>query len=492
MPSSRIARHLGCCQWAAEVVPLAAAAAQGEQVNGLVCRLDAFKDRFHAGRLDQSVHRVDEPALPRVRADVPDKAAVHLYAVDRQAAEVADGGISGTEVVDLSSDAERLQGPERVHFHVPAGDEGTLGDLDDEARRRDSGFRQRLADVVHQVQTLEFHRREVHAHFEVVGKQRFPLPLRYRFQRRPQHPAAEFQNDARLFGNRDEVVRHNEPAGGVLPADERLHSGHPAGGKVHYGLVVQEQLVASDSLPQFGSHVPAQLAGVQHDRLEDLVLAPPGLFCRVHGGVRPHQHAFCSFTLGGAVHPDAGAGPHFQFFHPDAGTEGFLDPVSRAESGGEAAGRKQDGEFVAAQPGNCGAIPGGGTDPPGHLDEHLVPNLVAESVVDVLKVVQINHQHGRTLRCARRKDGRDLLHKGGTVGGTGQAVRQRHFAHLKVGGLQFPGARFHPVLEFLVNRIELFGQEVDTGDDGVHVITGRGGADPGGQVAGRDADDPVN
>ena len=57
-------------------------------------------------------------------------------------------------------------------------------------------------------------------------------------------PGAHLHDQAALLGHRKELVGREQPALGMLPADERLGSDHLAVFEVHDGLVEEPQLPA--------------------------------------------------------------------------------------------------------------------------------------------------------------------------------------------------------------------------------------------------------
>ena len=60
-------------------------------------------------------------------------------------------------------------------------------------------------------------------------------------------PPAEGQDQPVLLGQRDELVRRDEAAGRVAPADERLDAGDPARVELDDRLVVDRELAAADA-----------------------------------------------------------------------------------------------------------------------------------------------------------------------------------------------------------------------------------------------------
>ena len=100
-----------------------------------------------------------------------------------------------------------------------------------------------------------------------------------------ERPLADRHDEAGLLGQVDELVRADEPALRVLPAQECLEAGDPPLLQLDDRLVVQAQLAALERAVQVvaGAQV-ADGAVVRLDRVE-LGASAPGLLGAVHGGV---------------------------------------------------------------------------------------------------------------------------------------------------------------------------------------------------------------
>jgi hypothetical protein len=101
----------------------------------------------------------------------------------------------------------------------------------------------------------------------------------------------------------------------------------------------------------------------------------------------------------------AGAGDRVQGSLADAGggaaagegrgsSPGGAQAPEHPGAGSRVAGWQRDGEFLPAPPAYEVASPGGGAEVIGEGVEDLVSGLVAGGVVDVLKTVEVEHEHG--------------------------------------------------------------------------------------------------
>ena len=142
------------------------------------------------------------------------------------------------------SRVEHLADAERV------GEDRRLGDLELELLRRDAGLGEERRDPVGELEVEQVGDRQVHRDVEVVARARSTA----RTARAPRRARArERLDETGALRDRDELVRRDEPALGVLPADERLRAHDAAGLELGLGLEVDDELALLDR--------PAELAG---------------------------------------------------------------------------------------------------------------------------------------------------------------------------------------------------------------------------------------
>ena len=90
-------------QGPAKEITLRTKAAQVAEDVCLLCRFHAFPDRLEAAGPDQLKDRCHQRGLARVAAEACDQGAVHLDPINGKPAQVADGGIACTEVIDFNA-----------------------------------------------------------------------------------------------------------------------------------------------------------------------------------------------------------------------------------------------------------------------------------------------------------------------------------------------------------------------------------------------------
>ena len=118
-----------------------------------------------------------------------------------------------------------------------------------------------------------------------------------------QHPGADGDDQAGLLGHVEEGGRGQQAPGGVLPAQQGLHADPAAGGRLHDGLVEDDELVALEGAGQSGLGVDPLAGHGPGGLVEELdpALAAAGLG-QVHGVVGVAEQLFGA----GAVVVDEG------------------------------------------------------------------------------------------------------------------------------------------------------------------------------------------
>jgi len=145
-------------------------AAQIAERHHLPVELDALGHNLEAQRPAQRDHRGRQPVVgPGLGVE---ERAIHLQDVDREAAEVAERGVAGAEVVHRQPHTQRLHLFEAADRHLGVAHHQALGDLDDQRPRIDAAVRDRPADVADDVALVELARRQVDAHRQrrIVGE----------------------------------------------------------------------------------------------------------------------------------------------------------------------------------------------------------------------------------------------------------------------------------------------------------------------------------
>ena len=212
-----------------------------------------------------------------------------------------------------------------------------------------------------------------------------------------------------LLGHLQELRRGEQAPHRVLPANEGLHRDRPPGPQVAQRLVVHHEFVFVEGGAQLLQHrepVPArsvQVSGVQ------LAGAAPRLRL-VHGDVAAAQQLAGGCRVRRVQNgTDAGADVHPGVLHPERAVEGRPEPLREPQRRrAVTAVRGEERELVTAEAGEQVVAAHAVPEPAGHLDQQLVPRLVAEGVVDLLEAVKVDHQQGagaaRRRPCARARN----------------------------------------------------------------------------------------
>ena len=225
--------------------------------------------------------RLDDRAVVRV-TQVADERLVDLDLVDRELPQTGERRVTGAEVVDRQPDAEagepleHRQRPTRVTHDV------RLGDLQREHVRRDAEAAELLPDAVDDAAVQEIAQGHVHRHRQGPAP---AVPGHLLLQGLAQDPAGERDDRARVFRERDELVRRNGSEPWVFPAHERFETADHAV-VVDLRLVVERELVSCNRGTQLRSKRKATRRVLVSLVVVDLD-AGPGRLGGVHRHVGP-------------------------------------------------------------------------------------------------------------------------------------------------------------------------------------------------------------
>jgi hypothetical protein len=273
-----------------EVETLGAVATHPDQALGLGFGLDAFGN----GRGLQAVGELDDAAGKRLGSDVVgdlvDEALVNLDDLDREAPEVAERGVAGSEVVDRQRNPEPLELPQPAGRRLGLAGDDALGDFQGQELRRQVAVLEGKADRRDEPRMLELDAGQVDAdaHRRLTGSRELPSPgLAAGLA---DDELADRDHQAGLLGDRNEVARRDQAALGVHPPDERLHRHEIAVGQADDWLVVEDELAALDGAAHVDAERQAFGRGVLHRRIEQPELVLAGLLCVIHRDVGCAEH----------------------------------------------------------------------------------------------------------------------------------------------------------------------------------------------------------
>src|SRR3954454_23958699 len=252
----------------AEQISLGDVAAQGRQLSDVLRVLDPLRDDLQPERVRQADQRRDDARVARL-VERGDERAVDLELVDGEPAEVAQRRVARAEVVDADLDAEALELDERGQRRARVAHHRRLGHLEAQLPGRHAGHVEDLGHRVDEVGLGELQDGEVDRHRRrrrralVAPRARLAAGLL-------EYPAADGGDQPRLLGERDELLRPDQPARRVLPAHERLDAGEHAVGAAHLRLVEHAQLVALDGAVEVVLHLQAPQRAPLHVGVEQL------------------------------------------------------------------------------------------------------------------------------------------------------------------------------------------------------------------------------
>ena len=368
------------------------------------------------------------------------EALVDLDLVEWQPLEIAQAGVAGAKVVQRKSDAFALELPHACNGVFDVAQQQAFGEFELEFGGVGAAVRQRLQHAANKARLAKLACADIHGDRK-VARGFVPAPALQLFARGLQHKLAQRQNQAGLLGQGNEVTGADHAALWVTPAHQRLHTDQ-AGVVVHHGLVVHAQRATHQPLAQVGLQVGAGVDGGLHVRVEEALGVAARRLGLVHGQVGPFEQLVHRQALV-AKQGDADAGGAVVLLPPQvkgqiqAGQEFFGNDFSLAGGVGQLGvqGFEHDHEFVTAKTCHGVGLAQAAEQPGGHLGQKLVAHVVAQGVVQVLEVVQVDEQQGAELQraCAGSHRALQPIEQHAPVGQARERVVKRQALDLSLG-----------------------------------------------------------
>jgi len=250
---------------------------------------DPLGDHIALEGRGQTDDALDDCHIVCIVEHVPHKALVDLQQAGRQASQVGQRGIPGTEVVQRKPDAHRKAGVHQLADLLHVFERIGLHDLELEQLRIHPrvGCKQR-SKTHDEIALLQLACADVHADRQV---QSGGTPCIQLAEHRIDHPLTNLDADDMILDLGQKTVRHQQAANRMLPPDQRLQADHHPGLQVDLGLVVKQKLSPLEAL---ADGLAAGVQGFEFSVVADVekvaaILA--GLLGQIHGLVgMAHQH----------------------------------------------------------------------------------------------------------------------------------------------------------------------------------------------------------
>jgi len=320
--------------------------------------------------------------------DGADKAVVDLDHVERVVAQTADRRIARTEVVHGQAHAEGLDLVEQREDVITVLQQGGFGDLQLQPLRRQTTVGQCAAEVVEKpiVQLL---RRQVHRDHRIAG------PLACIVASLAQHPAAQRDDLPTVLGQGNELLRQQQAAFGMLPADQRLGAGDPQVVTAKPWLVVNFELLLGNRVAQLLFAFEALLQAL----VQFMAVEAPGTAAVGLGLVQGYVGAAQQLAGAGRIvrrDGDTDAGADKDLVAVDLERAGNGLDNARAELVDGLAfdqSAKDHDELVATDPRDQVLLARAALETVCDAIEHFVSGSVAEHVVHWLETIQVDVEH---------------------------------------------------------------------------------------------------
>ncbi len=408
-------------------------AAELQEVRHLVVDLHALGHGLESERLAEHHDGARKLRSLARLGQAAHEGAVDLEDIDRETVQVRQRRVAGTEVVDREPNAQRLQLAELDQVRLGVVHHRAFGQLDQQALGLEAGDFQRVTDVADQVALLQVPARDVHGDAQALARRDAAAPLLDATAGVLQHPAPERDDLARLLRHRDELPRQHAAVHGVLPAHEGLDAEQLRGLQVDDRLELEEELAPGECLVQVVLE-PQPLAQLfLHALVEYHVAALARGLGVVHRDVRVAQHVLGVVARRRERDADAGGHQHVVAVDRDRRAEGLGD------RGGDALGLLDGGHALEQHRELVAAEAGDRVRRAGALDQALrrdlqqpVAGFVPLRVVDVLEVVEVDHEHREPFLGAPRERERvlDAVAEQAPVGEQRQGIVERELAQL--------------------------------------------------------------
>ena len=327
-----------------------------------------------------------------------------------------------------------------------------LGHLQLQIHGRHAAGAKRQGHLVDQRRVGELRARQVHRHGARCTVAQYALPAHELAARFVEHKFTERPDQARLFGDFDELHRRHDAPARVAPAHQRLGGDADAADQVDDGLVDDKQLAFEQCPAQPVLHAAPPFGALLHRGLEDTEACAAVALGFAHRDARVLQQRIGVGTRR-CVHHDAHAGADMHQLSADAVR--LAQRVQQAlRDGLRVVGMAQpfehNDEFVATQarsgslrsgwPAHRVASPYGAVQAAGQQPQQRVTGVLAERDIDAVEAVAVD-EHDRKLIAglAARRGQRalDTLQHHGAVWQRGQVVGAVGVAQLQGQPLLF-------------------------------------------------------
>ena len=349
-------------------------------------RLDTLCHHFLAERVRHRDDRLGERRRRGVVGHVLEERAVDLDDADRPLPEVVEGRIPGSEVVEREPHAELGELADGAARGIV--EQHRLGDLDLEGR---CGYAVLVEGAPHEpreLRVLELLHRDVDR--EPARGNALFAPDRHLRAGRFQHPAPDVDDQPADLGGRDEFLGAARAVARGLPAQQRLEADQAAVAQAVLRLVEQRELALAQRTiePALGG-----VEALQHQVLVEEHRAPATqVLGAVHRAVgAPHQVVDGQAVVREQRHADARLDVVVAAGEVHGHADRLDDALGDHRHGVRVGHVAQDHrELVACQPRHGVAFLHAGAQPLRHDHQQLVAGGVADAVVDLLEVVEVD------------------------------------------------------------------------------------------------------
>src|SRR5262249_34750908 len=312
-----------------------------------------------------------------------------LELVEWKAPQIKQARIAGAEIVERKAHADAFELQHRQFRALEIAEQGGFGELKFEPVGLEAGLAENAFDRVDEIRPPELQRRH-------IDRDRQARPIAAVEAGAAQHVFAKLDNEARMFGDWNKARRRDFALHGMDPARQRFDADQPLAATIDDRLIDDVQFAVFDHLAQRAfEQFAIRQVGV-HRRGVDAGAGAGLVLCAVERHIGVAQDI--AGVLGAVVD------------HGNTDRSADIDAVSaddewRADRREDAFGYRlqriivrgadhDDGKLVAAEAGNEIVVAHDLTQAPRDVENELVADVMAERIVAVLEVIEIDIEHG--------------------------------------------------------------------------------------------------
>ncbi len=409
-------------------ITLKTTARHGGQRQRVLRRAHALGHHGQAHQRGSAQQPVSDTQPGAAGEQVAGEAAVDLDRRDLELLQMGEAGAAGAKVVERDPHAQVATAADDKAGHAAVELGAMLGDFEHEPFRRTLRMAfQRGTQVGEKLRIEKMARTDVDVDLNLPALQ---MPALRLIERGRQYETPDRHTDLLVIQHRLEGARRVH-AVGVAQAQQRFgavdanHARSRAAIERQNGLVVQFQPVVMQRVEHPVELAIMLLQGVFHMLVEKAVLLTAAFLGGVHRQIGAAHQGERIHRLRLLLNDDAQRQPDLQgvALHRELLLHAFDQSVGHcAQLVERGVPGEHHHELVSAQPRQHIGLAQHATQTLAHGHQQLISHRMAQTVVDDLEAVEIDHAHGQSLMRMLDQRGAQFLHERPAVGQAGEII----------------------------------------------------------------------